>query len=358
MSKEAPAARHIEEAEPKVDTENLRENCSWSNVKLGSRKKHMASWKEDPAELHRVSTKHEPVENTAQNLPDEPSAPATAPLKKPRLKELIKLFAEALREYDLVEDIELGVGRDSSQDGRQSFDDHDENPNTNKDISKLWREAKPMELETVSVDPQAQLEFHEQCSSVDDLYRLFIIKFYPSGENKEIPWIEIHSCLLRWWLPLSELQKARLYLSEELEDSDFDEIGPFIQGQIKMWGPPTDLQVMICCCWAEDGGQNRIGHILKHCYRLGVLIQPLETSTMEYLYQVSVILSCLFILNDISHKGLIDELGSFERSYYGTSLLDIIGTIDKIWLGRTPPEIFGLKIESIFAMVHPEMLAR
>ena len=61
-----------------------------------------------------MSEPHELVENTAQNLPDEPPAPATAPLKKPRLKELIKLFAEAIREYDLVEDAELGVWKDPS----------------------------------------------------------------------------------------------------------------------------------------------------------------------------------------------------------------------------------------------------
>jgi hypothetical protein len=135
-----------------------------------------------------LSEPHEPVESAAQNLSHEPPAPATAPLKKPRLKELIKLFAEAIKEYDLVEDVELGVGKDSSQDGRQSPDHHDKNPNTDKDIAKLWRDVKPMVLETVSVDPQAQLEFHEQYSSVDDVYKLFIDKMDPSGSNKETPY--------------------------------------------------------------------------------------------------------------------------------------------------------------------------
>lgn len=144
-----------------------------------------------------LSEPHESVESTAQNLSPNPPAPATAPLKKPRLKELIKLFAEAIREYDLVEDVELGVGKDPSQDGRQSPDNRDENPNTDKDIAKLWRDVKPMNLDTVSVDPQAQLEFDEQYSFVDDLYRLFIHRSYPSGRNKERPWIEIHACLLR-----------------------------------------------------------------------------------------------------------------------------------------------------------------
>ena len=176
-----------------------------------------------------LSEPHEPVESAAQNLSHEPPAPATAPLKKPRLKELIKLFAEAIKEYDLVEDVELGVGKDSSQDGRQSPDHHDKNPNTDKDIANLWRNVKPMQLEIVRVDPQAQLEFHERYSSVDDVYKLFIDKKYPI--NHAPPFIEIHACLLRW--RLSELQKARLDFEEEFEESYFDEsIGPLIHGQI------------------------------------------------------------------------------------------------------------------------------
>lgn len=196
--------------------------------------------------MHIISKQHEPVENTARNLSGEFRAPATVPSRKPRLKELIKLFAETIREYDLVEDVELGLEKDSSRDERRSWDQHDENPNTDKNISEMWRDVKPMNLDTVSVDRQAQLEFSEQYYSVEDVYKLFIHKLYPSGQNKETPYIEIHACLLRW--RLSELQKARLDLSEEIEDSYSDEIGPLKQGQIQMWDPLTDLRVMICCC--------------------------------------------------------------------------------------------------------------
>ena len=134
----------------------------------------MANRTEDPAEVQILSEPHESVESTAQSLSPNFPAPATAPLKKPRLKELIKLFAEAIKEYDSVEDVELGDRKDSSQDGRQSPDHHGRNQNTDTDIAKLWRDVKLMELETVSVDPQAQLEFNEQYSSVDDVYKLFM----------------------------------------------------------------------------------------------------------------------------------------------------------------------------------------
>jgi hypothetical protein len=277
-----------------------------------------------------LSEPHEPVESAAQNLSHKPPAPATAPLKKSRSKELMKLFAEAMRE------------------ARQSSDHHDKNTKTDKDIAKLWRDVKPMELETVSVDPQAPLEFHEQYSSVDDVYKLFIYKGYPIDHAP--PFIEIHACLLRW--RLSELQKARLDFPEEFEYSYSDEsIGPLIQGQIVMWDSLTDLRVMICCCLATDGGQNQIGHILQHCYRLGAMKQPLENSSMEHMYQVSLIVSCLFILNDISDKGIAIERNSVEKSNYGTSLLATIKDIDKILLEITLPQIFGLTIESLFTMV-------
>jgi hypothetical protein len=299
-----------------------------------------------------LSEPHESVESTAQSLSPNFPAPATAPLKKPRLKELIKLFAEAIKEYDSVEDVELGDRKDSSQDGRQSPDHHGRNQNTDTDIAKLWRDVKPMELETVSVDPQAQLEFNEQYSSVDDVYKLFMHKEYPI--NHASPFIEIHACLLRW--RLSELQKSRLNFEEEFEDSYFDEsIGPLIQGQIVMCDSLTDLRVMICCCLAADGGQNQIGHILQHCYRLGALKQPLETSYMEHMYQVSMVVSCLLILNDISDKGISMERNSVEKSNYGTSLLATIKDIDKILLGITLPQIFGLTIESLFTMLQTRL---
>jgi hypothetical protein len=239
-SKEAPVAGNMREAELTVDVENLRETCSLINGKFGGREKPMANWTEDLAEVQILSESHESVESTAQNPSPNPPAPAAAPLKTPRLKELIKLFAEAIKEYDLVEDVVLGDRKDSSQDGSQSPDHHDRNQNTDKDIAKLWRNVKPMELETVSVDPEAQLEFHEQYSSVDDVYKLFMHKEYPI--NHASPFIEIHACLLRW--RLSEFQKARLNFEEEFEDSYFDEsIGPLIQGQIVMWDslPITDL---------------------------------------------------------------------------------------------------------------------
>ena len=92
---------------------------------------------------------------------------------------------------------------------------------------------------------------------------------------------------------------------------------------------------MNCCCLAADGGQNQIGHILQHCYRLGALKQPLETSYMEHMYQVSMVVSCLLILNDISDKGISMERNSVEKSNYGTSLLATIKDIDKILLGIT-----------------------
>lgn len=72
---------------------------------------------------------------------------------------------------------------------------------------------------------------------------------------------------------------------------------------------------------------------------------------MEHMYQVSMIVSCLFILNDISHKGIAVESNSLEKSYFGTSLLVIIEDIDKILLCITLPQIFGLTIESLFTMV-------
>src|SRR5450756_34850 len=150
--------------------------------------------------------------DASESSPQHAPEPDVVPLKRLRLQELVKLFAEVLRESDLVEDIEMGV-RDGSSEVRNdpSGDSRGDFADSEDHIAQIWRKVPSMVMETVNVDPDAQQAFHECWRSVDDLYKLFIPKFWLEDDTtkykKNHLGSELHACLLRW--RLNELQNTR-----------------------------------------------------------------------------------------------------------------------------------------------------
>jgi len=107
------------------------------------------------------------------------------------------------------------------------------------------------------------------------------------------------------------------------------------------------ILVMACCCNIGDE-HMKIGHMLEHCYKFGVLEQPVDKESEAYLDHICLLVECWSLLNRVSYISQVlfdDECLRYRLTVWG-KIKAILAR------GNSKEKIFGIELVDLLRILH------
>jgi hypothetical protein len=196
-------------------------------------------------------------------------------------------------------------------------------------IDEIWSNVKPFHMDQVDVMRRTQnlpTPLHLECQLIDDLE----ILFKPDGKETLSRYASPHLSILR----------------AKVKQLDFQPSFPW-----------DGFGVMaLCVSLAQENGVQ-LGEILRSCYLHGILEQPKETESKNYLQHILLVIEASLLMDETLH------FDAPMRDFKGDWVGGLQWCVEVLTSRKSLDEVFGIDIHSLLEVYHaiynqPSLLVR